>query len=167
MNVVCNVIHQLPNGSNVPFPLERLEQLRREGTKTVLIEAEDDKDNDREHVSVDKLLGSEESHEEQPMTAHSSLKETNTPSNKEEDEKHQQYRKQVAAWRETGKQHSVSMSGTLTSSWDTGTQWVMLSYQWDLQKLALSVFGWLMEKGVCVWMDVMGGMHADINDAMA
>ena len=39
----------------------------------------------------------------------------------------------------------------------------MLSYQWDDQKLVTDVYNYLTkEKGMKVWMDIQGGMKANI-----
>jgi hypothetical protein len=36
---------------------------------------------------------------------------------------------------------------------------MMLSYQWDMQELAIRIFVWLMDHGICVWMDIMYVRH--------
>jgi hypothetical protein len=43
----------------------------------------------------------------------------------------------------------------------------MLSYDWDLQQLAIRIFEGLMTRGIPVWMDIMGGIFQDVNDALA
>ncbi|CAH1775336.1 unnamed protein product [Owenia fusiformis] len=45
---------------------------------------------------------------------------------------------------------------------------VMLSYQWDKQKMVEQVFNGLMANGIPAWMDIKeGGMSGNINDSMA
>ena len=41
---------------------------------------------------------------------------------------------------------------------------VMLSYQWDHQKLVEEVYNALEAQGLPVWMDIKGGMKGNIND---
>lgn len=43
----------------------------------------------------------------------------------------------------------------------------MLSYQWDVQEMAKTVFEHLTKDGFPVWMDIEGGMQQNINDSMA
>lgn len=45
--------------------------------------------------------------------------------------------------------------------------WVMLSYQWDLQLLAIRIFRALSNRNIPVWMDIMGGMTGDVYTSMA
>ncbi len=44
---------------------------------------------------------------------------------------------------------------------------VMLSYEWNSQKIALDVYYQLHMKNVTVWLDVMGSMQGNMNTAMA
>ncbi len=41
---------------------------------------------------------------------------------------------------------------------------IMLSYQWDAQRLVKVVYSGLEAAGLPVWMDVQGGMKGNIND---
>ncbi len=52
----------------------------------------------------------------------------------------------------------------MTSS---GSKHVMLSYQWDHQKMVEQVYDGFSSVGIPVWMDIKGGMKADVNDSMA
>ncbi|CAF1131014.1 unnamed protein product [Rotaria sp. Silwood1] len=38
---------------------------------------------------------------------------------------------------------------------------VMLSYEWQVQKLVLSIYDYLVEKQVPVWMDIKAGIPSD------
>lgn len=37
-------------------------------------------------------------------------------------------------------------------------QHIMLSYEWNEQKLVLSVYDYLIEKGIPTWMDIKSGV---------
>jgi hypothetical protein len=38
---------------------------------------------------------------------------------------------------------------------------VMLSYQWKIQKLVLSIYDYLVEEQIPVWMDIKAGIPSD------
>ena len=103
MHVASEVSHQLPGGNRSFLPVAKLKQLRREGQKSVLMSADDDDIDDEEDVEIERLLGPDgEINDDCPslMASHSMKKETNA--HDANDEKHQEYRKQVAIWRENG-----------------------------------------------------------------
>lgn len=41
---------------------------------------------------------------------------------------------------------------------------IMLSYQWDNQKLVTEVYRRLNEKNIPLWMDVQGGMKGHLSE---
>ena len=41
---------------------------------------------------------------------------------------------------------------------------IMLSYQWDNQKLVTEVYRRLSEKKIPLWMDVQGGMKGHLSE---
>lgn len=38
---------------------------------------------------------------------------------------------------------------------------VMLSYEWNVQKLVLKVYDYLQQKGIPLWMDIKAGISSD------
>ena len=46
-----------------------------------------------------------------------------------------------------------------------GSKHVVLSYQWDIQDLVVNAREQLKARGVPTWMDIDGGMKADIYDS--
>ena len=48
-----------------------------------------------------------------------------------------------------------------------GEKHIMCSYQWNVQKLVSKVYEQIESKGIPVWMDIKGGVHGNINAAMA
>jgi GTPase SAR1 family protein len=46
-------------------------------------------------------------------------------------------------------------------------RWVMLSYAWVTQVLVLRLYKELVRRNIPVWMDIMGGMKANVNDSMS
>ncbi|CAF3367834.1 unnamed protein product [Rotaria socialis] len=47
------------------------------------------------------------------------------------------------------------------SYWQNHQQHIMLSYEWTVQKLVLSVYDCLVAKGLPVWMDIKAGLPSD------
>ena len=60
---------------------------------------------------------------------------------------------------DTKANHSPSVAAPANSS---QTKHAMLSYQWASQELVKNVYTFLRSKNLAVWMDINGGMTANI-----
>ncbi|CAF1139555.1 unnamed protein product [Rotaria sordida] len=55
----------------------------------------------------------------------------------------------------------------MTVSSNSSSKHVMLSYQWNDQKLVSEIYQYLKKNNLSVWMDIQGGMKANIYECMA
>jgi hypothetical protein len=66
--------------------------------------------------------------------------------------------------------NTVEMADAMSAvfaQWKKQGLHIMLSYQWDVQKEVKAVHALLQKKKIPVWMDVNGGMAADIYDSVS
>ena len=61
----------------------------------------------------------------------------------------------------------VDAISTIFAQWQEQGLHIMFSYQWDMQEQVKAVHALMQKKKIPVWMDVSGGMAADIYDSVS
>jgi hypothetical protein len=61
----------------------------------------------------------------------------------------------------------VDAISTIFAQWQEQGLHIMFSYQWDMQEQVKAVHALMQKKKIPVWMDVSGGMSADIYDSVS